>query len=67
MDVAHLEGAEALIEGGALASVIEEVDWGPIVRARDETDPQDVAGIEQRRDVVVAALDRLSVPGRVAS
>jgi V/A-type H+-transporting ATPase subunit A len=50
----------ALVERGVLASVIEEVDFGPLVRARDET--TDVAGVESRRDVVLAALDRLS-PG----
>jgi V/A-type H+-transporting ATPase subunit A len=49
----------ALVEGGVLASLIEEVDWGPIVRARDETGPQDAAGVHARRDVVRAALDAL--------
>ena len=58
---------QALIDSGALSSVIEEVDWGPIVRARDETDPQDVTGIEERRDEVLGALDQLSASGRVAS
>jgi V/A-type H+-transporting ATPase subunit A len=49
----------ALVEGGVLASLIEEVDWGPIVRARDETGSQDAAGVASRRDVVLAALDAL--------
>jgi V/A-type H+/Na+-transporting ATPase subunit A len=49
----------SLVEGGVLASLIEEVDWGPIVRARDETDSQDAAGVQSRRDVMLAALDAL--------
>jgi V/A-type H+-transporting ATPase subunit A len=56
----------ALIDQGALASVIEEVDWGPLVRARDETGPDDVAGVRERRDTVLAALDALGHAGRGA-
>ena len=56
----------SLIEQGVPASVIEEVDWGPIVRARDETDPGDVAGVEERRDQVLGSLDQLATPGLVA-
>ncbi len=54
----------ALVEAGVPASVIEEVDWGPLVRARDETSSDDVAGVEAHRDLVLEALDRLS-PGSV--
>jgi V/A-type H+-transporting ATPase subunit A len=54
----------ALVEQGALASVIEEVDWGPLVRARDETGPDDVAGVRERRDIVLSALDALGHSGR---
>jgi V/A-type H+-transporting ATPase subunit A len=50
---------QELVEGGVLASLIEEVDWGPLVRARDETGPQDVAGVQVRRDAVLADLDAL--------
>ncbi|HSO02948.1 MAG TPA: hypothetical protein VLQ92_00590, partial [Candidatus Limnocylindrales bacterium] len=49
----------ALVEGGVLASLIEDVDWGPIVRARDETGSEDAAGVHAQRDVVLAALDAL--------
>ena len=57
---------QALVDAGVPASVIEEVDWGPLVRARDETDPDDVAGVEEHRDAVLAALDHLTTPGAVA-
>jgi len=46
----------ALVEQGALAATLEEVDFTPLVRARDETGPADVDGVGKRRDVV---LDRL--------
>jgi V/A-type H+-transporting ATPase subunit A len=55
---------QALIERGVLASVIEEADWGPLIRARDETGPADAAGVLQRRDVVLAELDDLAPAGR---
>ena len=54
------ERCQSLVERGVLASVIEEADWGPLIRARDETGPADVAGVAQRRDAVLAALDALA-------
>jgi V/A-type H+-transporting ATPase subunit A len=55
-----LDRCLALVERGVLASDLEEVDWGPLVRARDETESTDVAGVESRRDSVLAALDGLA-------
>lgn len=55
----------ALLNAGALASLIEEVDWGPLVRARDETGSEDVAGVQVALDAVMADLEAL-VPGRGA-
>ncbi|MCU0301740.1 MAG: V-type ATP synthase subunit A [Candidatus Nanopelagicales bacterium] len=54
----------ALVDHGVLASVIEEVDWGPLVRARDETAPGDAAGVDERRAAVLATLDALLPAGR---
>ena len=48
----------ALVEQGALAVTLEEVDFTPLVRARDETGPADVNGVEQRRDVVIDCLQQ---------
>ena len=39
---------------------MKDVDWGPLVRARDETESSDAAGVESRRDQVLAALDGLT-------
>ncbi len=57
------ERCQALVDAGVLASIIEEVDWGPLVRARDETGPLDAAGVESRRDAILAVLATLD-PGR---
>jgi V/A-type H+-transporting ATPase subunit A len=46
-----------LVHDGVLASLIEEVDWGRLVRAREDTDPDDVRGVQSRRDEVLARLD----------
>jgi V/A-type H+/Na+-transporting ATPase subunit A len=53
------DSCQALVDLGVLASVIEETDWGPLVRARDETASADAAGVEARRDEVLATLERL--------
>ena len=53
----------ALLRAGALASLIEEVDWGPLVRARDETGPEDADGVGLRLATVVADLDALAPEG----
>lgn len=53
----------ALVDRGVLASTIEEVDLGPLLRARDETAPDDVAGVMARCDQVLAALDLLVAGG----
>ncbi len=53
----------ALLRAGALASLIEEVDWGPLVRARDETGPEDADGVGVRLATVVADLDALVPEG----
>jgi len=60
-----LDRCLALVERGVLASDLEDVDWGPLVRARDETESTDVAGVDSRRDIVLAALDGLA-PGEAA-
>ncbi len=50
----------ALLRAGALASLIEETDWGPLVRARDETGPEDAQGVGVLLEQVLADLDVLA-------
>jgi V/A-type H+-transporting ATPase subunit A len=56
---------QAVLERGVLASLVEEVDWGPLVRARDETAQDDVAGVRERLQLVLDAIEAL-IPGRSA-
>jgi V/A-type H+-transporting ATPase subunit A len=46
-----------LVERGAMAVSLEEVDYSPLLRARDETGPEDAQGVRDRRDIVLAALE----------
>ena len=48
-----------LVDQGVLASTIEEQDFSSLVRAREETEADDIDGVQARRDEVLAALDRL--------
>jgi V/A-type H+-transporting ATPase subunit A len=52
----------ALVGHGVLAATLEEVDFGPLVRARDETGPGEVDGVRQRRDAVLDLLDQAVDP-----
>jgi V/A-type H+-transporting ATPase subunit A len=48
-----------LAEAGVPADSIEEADFGPLLRAREEVDPHDSAGVALRRDAVLAVLREL--------
>jgi len=49
----------SLIDQGVAPSVVEESDLSGVTRVRDEAGPDDVASVEQRRDEVLTALERL--------
>jgi V/A-type H+/Na+-transporting ATPase subunit A len=51
--------ADALVERGVAATVTEELDFSPLLRARDEVGPGDIEGIRSRRDAVLARLEEL--------
>jgi V/A-type H+/Na+-transporting ATPase subunit A len=65
--LAVVDRSLALVEQGVLAANLEEVDFGPLVRARDETGPGDVDGVRERRDAVLELLDQLADPNWPAS
>ena len=50
----------ALVDSGVPAVTVEEVDYGPIVRAREETGPDDPEGVRRQRDAMLAVLGGLS-------
>jgi V/A-type H+-transporting ATPase subunit A len=50
---------EELVAAGVPATMIEELDYSTVVRAREDTGPTDLAAVLARRDAVVARLREL--------
>ncbi|MFE9773704.1 V-type ATP synthase subunit A [Streptomyces sp. NPDC005931] len=48
-----------LVDSGVPASTVEAVDFGPLVRAREESGPHDAAGVAARRDALLAGLEEV--------
>jgi V/A-type H+-transporting ATPase subunit A len=48
-----------LVDSGVPAASVEEVDFGPLLRTREDTGPQDAAGVAARRDTMLAGLGEL--------
>ncbi|MFW6205022.1 MAG: V-type ATP synthase subunit A [Actinomycetota bacterium] len=49
-----------LVDRGVPATTVEEFDFGPLVRVRDEAGPDDADAVERRRDEVLRELEELS-------
>ncbi|KIQ66083.1 ATPase [Kitasatospora griseola] len=49
-----------LAEAGVPASAVEETDFGPLLRAREEVGPHDADGVARLRDTMLAALQDLA-------
>ncbi|MFF4603210.1 V-type ATP synthase subunit A [Streptomyces sp. NPDC001339] len=45
-----------LVDAGVPAAAVEEVDFGPLLRTREEVGPHDAAGVAARRDTMLARL-----------
>ncbi|MER6310200.1 V-type ATP synthase subunit A [Streptomyces sp. NPDC001657] len=54
--LAVVERCRELIDAGVPAAVVEETDFGPLLRTREDVGPQDAAGVAARRDTVLARL-----------
>jgi V/A-type H+-transporting ATPase subunit A len=57
---AVVDRCQALVEAGVPAATIEEMDFAPVIRARDQTGPADAAGVARQRDAMLARLEELS-------
>lgn len=57
--LAVVDTCQHMIEAGVPAGVIEELDFGPLIRAREQAGPQDVAGVQAHRDTMLARLAAL--------
>ncbi len=51
---------EELVASGIPATTVEEIDFAPLVRARETTSPDDADGVHRCRESVLAGLQELS-------
>jgi V/A-type H+-transporting ATPase subunit A len=54
--LAVVDAARVAVDAGVPAAVVEDVDFSPILRAREETGPRDAEGVRGPLGVVLAAL-----------
>ncbi|HMA47858.1 MAG TPA: V-type ATP synthase subunit A [Frankiaceae bacterium] len=59
MVLAVHERALELVAAGVRAALVEETDFTPLIRAREEVGPDDAAGVAARADAALAALEEL--------
>jgi V/A-type H+/Na+-transporting ATPase subunit A len=59
MVLAVVDRCEALVASGTPAAAIEELDFSPVLRAREEVGPADAAGVHRRRETMLARLEAL--------
>ena len=57
--LAVVDRGRELGDAGVPATAIEQVDFAPVVHARDTVGPDDVTGVETRRDLMLARLEEL--------
>lgn len=48
-----------LVDSGVPAASVEEIDFGPLLRAREDTGPHDNAGVAACRDAMLSRLDEV--------
>ncbi len=54
-----VDACQELVEKGVAATIVEQADLGPVLRAREETGPSDAAAVKARRAGVLKALEAL--------
>jgi V/A-type H+-transporting ATPase subunit A len=55
-----VDRCQALVDSGVPATAIEELDFGPLLRAREECGPDDVEGCRRHQDAMLSRLDELA-------
>lgn len=58
--LAVVDRCQQLVQSGVQASRIEEIDFGPLVRARNDIGPDDADGVAKLRDDVLSRLEDLA-------
>jgi V/A-type H+-transporting ATPase subunit A len=56
---AVVDRCEELVDAGVVATAVEEADFSPIIRAREETAPADADAVLRRREPMVRTLEEL--------
>lgn len=54
-----IDRCQDVVDSGAPATVVEELDFGPLLRAGEESGPADTRAARQRRDEILAKLEEL--------
>ncbi len=57
--LAVVDRCQALVESGVSAAAVEEVDFGPLLRAPEETGPDDADGVRRHQQDMLATLEAL--------
>lgn len=57
LDVA--DRCQDLVAAGVAPGTVEQADFFPLIRAREETSPDDAAGVQRHRRAIMAALEEL--------
>jgi V/A-type H+-transporting ATPase subunit A len=57
--LAVIDTCQDLASGGVSAQLVEETDFGPLIRAREDGGPTDTALAAQGRDIIIARLHQL--------
>jgi V/A-type H+-transporting ATPase subunit A len=55
--LAVIDRCQHLVESGLPATTVEQVDFGPLIRAGHDTGPDDAEGVAKLRDEVLAGLE----------
>lgn len=57
--LAVIDRCQDVVSSGVPATVVEELDFGPLIRAREDSGPADTATAGLRRDAILALLEEL--------
>ncbi|MGH3483683.1 MAG: V-type ATP synthase subunit A [Nocardioidaceae bacterium] len=55
-----VDACQRAVRSGAPATILEAVDFSALIRAREDTGPDEVEGVRQRLDAVVAEIQELA-------
>jgi V/A-type H+/Na+-transporting ATPase subunit A len=54
-----VDACQLLVARGVAATTVEDLDFGPVLRAREELGPSDAEGVDSRRVEFLGRLEQL--------